>query len=289
MKPQLLKVPTGHLGSFSVRKDTQPNVNNRWHYHQEVELIAINEGNGMQFIGDNMSQFEAGDVILIGSNLPHYWRFETDEIQTPRKPATYATVIHFLENLWGDRFLNIPETHVIKRVLEKSQQGILIKGKDACQVSQLIERIYQSSGLEKLIALMESLSALSECKHQVLLSSPGFRYCYSDSENQRVHSIYEYTLQNFDSKIPLKEIASVAGLVTNSFCRYFRSRTGKTYSQFLTEVRVGHACKLLIEDKLSIKQISYASGFKNFSCFHKQFKNITRKTPLQYQQEIIIK
>jgi AraC-like DNA-binding protein len=287
MKPQLLKVNTGHLGSFSARKDTRPNVNNRWHYHQEVELIMINEGKGMQFIGDNMRQFEAGDVILIGSNLPHYWRFDMDEIKTTRKQVTYATVIHFLENLWGDRFLNIPETHVIKRVLEKSRQGILIKGKEASHVGHFIEKVYQSNGLEKLIALMESLSALSECKHQTLLSSPGFRYNYSDSENQRVHSIYEYTLQNFENKISLREIAAVADLVTNSFCRYFRSRTGKTYSQFLTEVRVGHACKLLIEDKLSIKQISYASGFKNFSCFHKKFKSITGKTPLQYQQAII--
>jgi AraC-like DNA-binding protein len=287
MKPQLLKVPTGHLGSFSVRKDTRPNVNNRWHYHQEVELIVINQGKGMQFIGDSMRQFEAGDVILIGSNLPHYWRYDSSEIKTTRKPVTYATVVHFLENLWGDRFLNIPETLVIKKVLEKSRQGILIKGKEAGYIAHLIEKVYQSKGLEKLIALMESLSALAECKHQTLLSSPGFRYTYSDSENQRVHAIYEYTLQHFEGKITLQQIASVAGLVTNSFCRYFRSMTGKTYSQFLTEVRVGHACKLLIEDKLSIKQICYASGFKNFSCFHKKFKGITGKTPLQYQQEIL--
>src|SRR6202008_1885801 len=112
------------------------------------------------------------------------WRFDADEHKTTRKQETYATVIHFLENLWGDRFLNIPETHVIKKVLEKSRQGILIKGTEANHVSLLIEKIYQSKGLEKLIALMESLSALSECKHQTLLSSAGFRYNYSDSENQ---------------------------------------------------------------------------------------------------------
>jgi AraC-like DNA-binding protein len=283
MRPQFLKVQSQPLGSFSVRKDTLPNVNNRWHYHQEVELLQIHAGSGMQFIGDSIRPFEPGDIILVGAHLPHYWRF--DEIST-RQNITYATVIHFHENLWGDHFINLPEAHAIKSVLENSKRGILIRGKDGRKVGQLIEHMHRCQGLNRLIALLEALYAFHAAPSQTILCSSGFKYSYSKTEDERIHNVYEYTFRHATDKIELRDVASVAGLVENSFCRYFKMRTGKTYSQFLTEVRIGQACKLLMEDKLSIKEICFASGYNNFSCFFNKFKNVTGKTPLQYKHAI---
>jgi AraC-like DNA-binding protein len=286
MKPQLIKVAVQPpMTSFNARAEAHPNINNRWHFHPEVELIQIHAGSGMQFVGDNMRPFQAGDVVLVGSNLPHYWRF--DDYPSPENTVSYSTVIHFLENVWGDHFLNLPETRHLKNVLQKSKQGILITGADATHIGTLISRVYQSDGLRKLIALIETLSAIYECNHQTVLSSIGFKYSYSDAEDERIHNIYEYTLQHAAERIELSTIAGIAGLAENSFCRYFKLRTGKTYSNFLAEIRIGRACKLLIEDKLSIKQVSYSSGFNNFSCFFQKFKKITGKTPLQYKQEIL--
>jgi transcriptional regulator GlxA family with amidase domain len=108
-----------------------------------------------------------------------------------------------------------------------------------------------------------------------------------DSEKDRINDIYEYSLRNFKGKIQLEEIASIANISPNSFCRYFKSRTRKTYSQFLIELRVGRACKLLIENNLSIKQLCFESGFNNFTSFHKYFKQITGKSPLSYQKEFM--
>lgn len=290
MKAELLKVSTTqNLQSFNIRKDLFPNINNRWHYHQEVELIQIHAGTGMQFVGDSMKQFSAGDVILVGSNLPHYWRYDDARSKSNSKSTVYSTVVHFMENVWGDRFLNLPEMRSIKMLLEKSKQGILIRGAEGKSIGALIEKIYMADGLQKLMALVECLSVIASCKTQKQLSSIGFSYDYSDYENNRMNTIYNYTLKNFNRKIDLAEIASKVGLVPNSFCRYFKTRTRKTFSQFIAEIRIGHASKLLIENKVNIKQICFDSGFNNHSCFHKKFKSVTGKTPLQYQEEILAK
>ncbi|HEY4207740.1 MAG TPA: helix-turn-helix domain-containing protein, partial [Puia sp.] len=131
----------------------------------------------------------------------------------------------------------------------------------------------------------ECLSAFALTPDPKLLSSIGFQHDFSEEESQRINAIYDYTLRHFSQKIYLEQVAAIVGLVPNSFCRYFKSRTGKTYTQFLTEIRVGHACKLLIDNRISIKQLCFESGFNNFTCFHKNFKMITGKSPQHYQRE----
>lgn len=285
MKPQLLKVTNGPAHSFSIRQDTYPYVNNLWHYHPEVELIHIRKGAGTQFIGDNIKRFNEGDVVLVGSYLPHYWRYDDMYFKEDTEVHADADVIHFLENFWGDGFLNLPESKPIKVLLEKAKRGIHITGETAKNVAALITKMMNAEGIHRIVALIELLSAIAASDELVFLSSIGFRHDLNDVENERINAIYEYSLANFRKKIQLKEIADVARISENSFCRYFKSRTRKTYSQFLIEIRVGDACKLLIEDRLSIKQICFECGFNNLVGFHKYFKLITGKSPLSYQRE----
>jgi AraC-like DNA-binding protein len=287
MKPKLLKVATVPDHSFSVRQDIYPYINNRWHYHEELELIKIHSGSGTQFIGDNIKRFDAGDIVLVGSNLPHYWKFDDVYFKKKSSVKALSTVIHFFENFWGDRFINLPETKPLKTIIEKAKRGILVTGKEAVKIGALIDKINTTEGLTRLLTLIECLYALSASKNIMLLSSMGFNVDFSDTENERINAIYNYTLSRFTSEIYLEEIAAIAGMVPNSFCRYFKSRTGKTYSQFITELRIGHACRLLIENKFSIKQLCFESGFNNFSCFHKKFRAVTGKSPQKYQQEYI--
>jgi transcriptional regulator GlxA family with amidase domain len=130
---------------------------------------------------------------------------------------------------------------------------------------------------------------IGNCNKQNLLSSIGFRHDFEAAENDRINNIYNYSISNFKRKIQLADVAEIAKVSPNSFCRYFKSRTGKTYSQFINEIRVGTACKLLIENRISVKEICYQSGFHNFASFHKYFKEITGKSPLNYQKEYFIK
>jgi len=284
MKPKLLKVPKTPTHSFSVREDRDPFINNRWHYHAEVELICFHQGSGTQFVGDHIQRFHSGDIILVGSNLPHYWRYDDAYFQEGSLPV-HSTVIHFAENFWGDSFLDLPETKQVRHLLEKARRGILVNSRDKKDIAGFIEKIRSVDGIHRVITLMECLSAFAESAHQQVLSSIGFQPGFSEAENNRINAIYEYTFRHFSRKIYLEQVAAVAGMVPNSFCRYFKSRTGKTYTQFLTEIRIGHACKLLIDNRISIKQLCYESGFNNFTCFHKNFRMITGKTPQHYQKE----
>lgn len=285
MKPQLLKITHEPVCSFSVRQDMVPNINNRWHYHPEIELIHFHKGSGTQFIGDDIKKFNPGDIVLLGANLPHYWMFDDEYLLNDHAGPTYSTVIHFQDNFWGERFLHIPECKPIRQLLENAKQGILIPKEHSLHLGALIDNIHNARGIGRVTKLIECLAAIADHPNLMLLSSLGFKYHEHDQESQRLNLVYNYTLKNFRKKIELKQIALLSGLIPSSFCRYFRSKTGKTYNQFLIEIRVGYACKLLLDNAESIKQICFESGFNNFSCFHKCFKKITGYTPQIYKDQ----
>jgi len=288
MKPQLLRVSSGPSSSFSIRQDQVPFINNRWHYHPEIELIYFKEGSGTQFVGDNINTFRSGDVILVGSNLPHYWSFDDKYFNSKvEQPNVY--VAHFCDYFWGKEFLSIPENLPLKNILETAKRGILVTGKTKEYIGYLLEEMLVSNGCRKVILLLEALITISSSDNFITLSSIGFQPNIRQNENDRINCIYQYSLANYKRKIQMEEVAAVAHMSPNSFCRFFKSKTRKTYSNFLIEIRVGTACKLLLENKLSIKEICYESGFNNFASFHKYFKMITSKTPLNYQREFIFK
>lgn len=289
MKPQLLKVSNHPINSFNARRDNLPYINNRWHYHSEVELIYFKKGNGTQFIGDSIKRFRSGDVILVGAHLPHYWKFDETYFSDEQKNHADVVVVHFGENFWGSTFLNLPENKSLKIILEKAQRGVVVQDKSKKNIGELIESILDAEGTRRIILLMEALLAIEANAQNNLLSSMGFRHDFEETENDRINAIYNYSLANFKRKIQMEEMASVANISPNSFCRYFKSRTRKTYTQFISEIRVGHACKLLIEDSMNVKQICYESGFHNFASFHKHFKMITGKSPLTYQKSYLQK
>src|ERR1051325_11412946 len=140
MRPQLLKVLKGPGLSFSTRQDLVPHVNNRWHYHKEAELIHFKKGEGTQFIGDSIKRFKPGDVVLVGSNLPHYWRFDDAFFEENTKAQADIRVSHFNENFWGEQFLDLPENSNIRTMLEKAKRGLQVTGKTKQRVAELLEQ-----------------------------------------------------------------------------------------------------------------------------------------------------
>ena len=287
MRPKLFKVPKEPHHSFSVTQELVPYADNHWHYHTEVELVHFKKGEGTQFIGDSIKQFRAGDVVLIGSNLPHYWRFDDIYFDEETRLSPDVRVAHFCEDFWGSQFLQLPENTHIRSLLDKARRGLLITGKTRKRVAELLDSLLRTSDNQRILLLMEALNVIATCRDLTTLSSIGFKHDLAEDEKDRINAIYEFSLKNFKRPIQLEEIAGVANISPNSFCRYFKSRTKKTYSQFLIEIRVGHACKLLIENTMSIKQLCYESGFNNFTSFHKYFKMITSKSPLTYQREFM--
>lgn len=284
MNPHLLKVSTAPHQSFNIRHDVVPYFYNRWHFHPEVELLHIQKGTGIQFIGDSIQRFKKDDVILVGANLPHLWRCDDAYFQKSKTLLAQSTVVHFREDFWGERFLELPENKKLKQLLGKAKRGISITGATKQFVITHLEKMLHVKDTERIVLLLQILTKISQSKQLKQISSAGFTTQVEEKSTERINAIYAYTLAHFKEKISLKKIAEVSNISSNSFCRYFKVHTRKTYSNFLHELRVGHASKLLIENKLSISQICFESGFNNITNFYKTFKRFTGQTPLEYQK-----
>ncbi|MGN7720237.1 AraC family transcriptional regulator [Chitinophaga sp. 22620] len=286
MKPALLKVPTREIHSFSARRDMLPNINSSWHYHEELELIWFQKGHGMQFVGDDIRPFSKGDIVLVGANLPHFWRYESGDGEGNHVP--YSTVIHFKETCLGGGFLDIPEAAALRGVVQRAKRGLHVPEHSSAAIVSEINLMLETDGIERIIALLRCLAKLSANPDVTELASPGFRPDLDRrTGSDRINRVFDHIFRNFQDPLPLAEVAGIAAMGENSFCRYFKTKTGKTYLQFLSEVRVGFACKLLMEGRFSIKEICFESGFSDYTSFHRIFKKHTGKTPQQYIKSVL--
>ncbi|MHA4806761.1 AraC family transcriptional regulator [Flavitalea flava] len=289
MKPHLLKIALHPEQSFTVRNDVVSHFYNKWHYHPELELIHIIKGSGRQFIGDNIHHFKDDDMILLGANLPHLWRSDEKFLKKKTKLKVEAILVHFLPGCLGDHFFRLPENKEIARLLEKAQQGVRVKNNTKKTVAALMHKLLISHGSERIILLLQVLRTIAHSKETKPVCSKDFPFPHHPNESDRMNTIYQYIMDNFSREISLEQIAGIAHLSPHAFCRYFKSRIKKTFSRFLMEVRIGHACKLLAETHKTVAAICFECGFNNFSNFNRHFKSITDRTPLahrKYYQEI---
>lgn len=260
---------------------------NNWHYHPEIELLFIQRSVGTWLIGDHIGHFKSGDVVLIGPNLPHCFRHEYDYIIKRDDTAGEAICIKFTPEMLGNQFLALPECKEIKQLLAHCTRALKLTGKTRLQAGKAIEKITELSHGKKLIHLLSILDLIGQSKEYVPLSSAGFMPAGVDNDNSRVRVIFEYTFSHYDEKITIDKVASLINMARQSFCRYFKSKTNKTYLGFLMEVRIGHACRLLVEEEKNIAEISYVCGYNNISHFHRQFKSVTGKKPMEYKQDYL--
>jgi len=270
--------------SFSVEYVELPYFISPWHlHHQEYEIILILEGSGTLFAGDCIRKFQASTLGLIGPKLPHVWLNDKEHYQINSELVARSIVIKFQENFLGESFFEKPELYIIKNLLSNSYRGIVFDHCEMEEVFQWIHAIRKQDGFDKLMSLFRILDTLSKAKKSEYLASQGYIPPKERDVYERIDKVYRFVMNNFQNKLELEEVAKIANLSPTAFCRYFKSKTLKTFSTFLSEIRVGHACKLLIEKKLNISEICYQSGFNFPSNFHKQFKRITQCSPLEYQ------
>ncbi|GHB63601.1 AraC family transcriptional regulator [Persicitalea jodogahamensis] len=281
MKAQLLKISNKVEQSFSIRHDEVPVFHNKWHYHPEIEIIHIRKGKGTFIIGDCVAPFEENDLFILGTDLPHLFRYDAHG----EGILSDAYVIHFLPGFFSERFLRVPEMKDVNEFISRSQRGIQIRSDAPESISRLMEQLHRSEGIQRIILLFSILAELTEIETESQLASVGFSHTYDAIDSERLNSIYQYVLSNFQREITLAGISSVANLSVHSFCRYFKTKTNKTFSNFLLEVRVGHACRLIIETDLNISQVCFECGFNNLSNFNRYFKKFVGKTPTQYSRD----
>ena len=287
MKPLFHKVPTQIQSSFSVRHDVQANFGSLWHYHPELELHHVIRGKGVRLIGDNIGNFSAGEVLLLGSNLPHMWQCNEEYYQRHAQRKVEAVVIHFLPDCLGRDFLNLPETYLIPKLLENARKGMKFIGTARAKLIDLMDKATVATDLDRLIILLSIFKTVAETDDYVPIASAHAFYKSNEMEAIRINKVCTYTLSNYKKEISLEEIASIANLSVTSFCRYFKLMTKKTYYDFLIEIRISHACRLLVEDLLPTEVICFECGFNNVSNFYRHFKKVTDMTPLEYKKKYL--
>ena len=285
IKAHLLKVANPTLKSFSIRHDYLPYFYNQYHYHPEVELLFIQEGTGTQFVGDSIQRFEGGDLLLIGSDCPHYLRSDNKYFSGDPNLYVSALVIHFNPFIFGKDFLALLENRHIDQLLEKSKKGLRILGSLKSEVTEIMKKMIISDKGNMMLALYTLLDLLACSNEYELLGTRIMEGDHNDKETERINAIYTYAAKHFKRKISIDEIAGVAHLSANSFCRYFKNKTKKNFSHFLNEIRVEYACKKIRENQLQVTQVGYEAGFNNFVNFNNAFKKITGKTPTQYAKQ----
>jgi AraC-like DNA-binding protein len=283
MRPELRQVTPTQEYSFIVRKDIDENMITNWHYHPEIELLFFSKCAGTWMVGDHIGHFQSGDVILIGAHLPHCFRFERKYIKG-KETAREAICVKFLREILPGSLLNLPETRSINDLLPKARHGLQLMGETKKKAGQLITLMQNASPGKRLIYLLSILDQIEESKEYAALSSSGFIELADYADHKRLKNIFEYTFRHYNEAITIGKIASLLNMTRQSFCRYFKKKTGKTFIRFLMEVRIGHACKLLVERDLNVSEICYSSGYNNISHFNHQFKMITKKTPLGYKR-----
>ena len=286
MKPHYHKVPKNLENSFSLRKDVSANFESTWHYHPELELHYTKKGEGLRFIGDNISNFYSDEMLLLGENLPHTWKSHDAYLHPQSKLEVETMVMHFLPDCLGQEFLSLPEAYALTQLFKKAKNGLLIQGDTKTKLLTLLEAAHQAENLNRIALFISILSTLAETNEYEPIASAHAFYQSNQLETDRLNQIYTYTLKNYMNKISLAEIASLSCLSITSFCRYFKIMTNKTYTDFLSEIRISYACKFLIENKeLTIESISTETGFNNASNFFRQFKKTIGLTPKAYRKK----
>lgn len=268
--------------SFSISKhEEKTNAHtNHWHYHPEIELVYINGGSGKRQVGSHISYYNDGDLILIGSNLPHCGFTDED---TGNKTET---VIQMKPDFLGSTFFEISEMTNIKNLFSQAKQGICFTGKTKQLIGKRIEELEHQTQLERLLNMLSILNELESSKDFVVLNADGHSMEMQMQDNDRMNVVYNYVKDHFQENISLEEISELVCMTVPSFCRYFKKITNKTFTKFVNDYRLVHACKLLAEKQISIIQVCDESGFNNFGHFNKSFKTFTGKSASLYRKEL---
>lgn len=280
-KAEFELIPKSGLHSFAVKEFTLPRFKVPWHFHPECELTLIIQSSGRRFVGDNMASFSPGDLVLIGSNLPHYWRNPGPE----KKTHSQSLVVHFREDCFGADFLGIPEMTGVRNLLMRARRGLQFTGKTRDAVEAIMTRIPGSQGFDRLLSLLNIFKLLMDSEEVHVLSSPGFLPVLDEFAGERINRAYQFIFKNFTSPIRHEEIAHRAGMSLSAFCHYFKRVTGHTLTDFINDVRVGHASRLLIETDQPVSKIAYESGFECLSNFNHRFRKLTGTSPREYRRE----
>ena len=272
------------LKKLSVVKREKPCLDAEWHFHPEFELLYISKSFGIRFVGDSVSHFSPGDLVLVGSYLPHLWRNNSSYYKGGSDKSVKTVVTKFTRDFIGSDTFENTEFGDINALLLDSRFGVSFGKSISEKMHDELLQLCDLNSTEKYISLLSILNRLSKEENRELLSSSEMHQL-TKQKSGRIDKVYKFISDNYNSTITLNDISKVANMTPNSFCRFFKKYTNKSFIEFLNEVRIRNASRLLIQENLTVSQIAYTVGYNSITNFNKQFKLITGVTPLDYKSD----
>jgi AraC-like DNA-binding protein len=278
MKVFPFKITKTVTESIIYQEDRELMFYNKLHQHEETQISYIEKGEGTLLVGDTLTQYQKGDILVIGSNLPHVFRSDTSI-----EESSVMLSLFFTNNSFGKDFFELPTFKTIQPFFENCKNGFIIKDSPK-KIIKCFKKNKTENELDRFITFLETIKNLNQAE-----KTPLSCYIYdkkiTDNEGKRMQNVFEYVMNNYQKNISLDDISSISNMTKNAFCRYFRVRTNKSFFQFLIEIRIEHAGKLLSKkNEFSVLEIAELCGFNNISNFNRKFKEIKKISPLQYRK-----
>ena len=270
---------------MSIVRSVTPCFDAAWHFHPEIELIYITKSNGLRFVGDSVEPFCPGELVMVGSYLPHLWRSDLTYYDKDSTQKVDTIITKFTIDFLGNEIFERPDFSDIKSLLNKSKFGICFGEQVGRDLHDDLINLPDLPAVEQYIKLLSILHKLSLADDKRVLSSSDMRESTTES-SERIDTVVRYISDNYATSIGLDDIADVACMTTNSFCRFFKKTTNKSFTQFLNEVRIRNASRLLVQDDISVSSVCYAVGYNSITNFNKQFKQIMGATPKGFREAI---
>ena len=249
-----------------------------WHFHPEIELTLITEGRGIRFIGDHIQSYEEGDLVLIGSNLPHHWVSQTKGLNTVQG----AIVVQFSRDL----FKSISELRPVQELLACANFGIHFTDPPR-DIQNMMETLLFEPPTLRISKLIEILYSLHQCKEfKILSTSNKFSKMDSQKEQDRINRAISFIVVHLDEQLTVNRMAQECHMVPQAFCRWFRKHTGFSFITFLNKTRIESVCQQLLTTDRQVNSIAYDSGFENVSHFNRVFKKFIGLSPRQFRKGV---
>lgn len=277
------KIVLKENASFSIGIFQDNLDKSSWHYHDNYEISFITEGTGKRIVADSMEEFQPGDLVFIGRNLPHTWIVDKEQL-TPNTRKLEMVFLQFSSEALSLELLALPEFKNVANALKLSERGIRITGQTLNEVSEIILQLPYLNNFERFLQFFKLMDIIGRSEKFIYLASKDYINKRFNSKDKRIQTIHEFLMKNYRKSVDLKQIASLVSMAEGSLCRFFKMHVGSTLFEYLNQIKVDLACKLLMDKDLSVLDVAIDSGFNNLSHFNKQFKLITGVTPLEYRK-----
>lgn len=271
---------------FLIKEIKQPSFSTEFHFHKDCQLVYVVESAGRRIIGDSIEYFENGDLVFVGSNVPHVWHNEEKYFERQNNLQARSLALYINSDSLTEHLSAFGSTGNLSAWLVKAQRGIQFYGSNRLSIISLMQQMLHQQGLAQISSFLQLIILLATAKEYRLLAGSNYENRYKDKDQSRMDTVFKYIFRHFKRDIPLSEIAIVAGLNIYSFCRFFKSRTQKSFVDFVNELRITYACRLLQEKEMNISELADKCGFNHTTHFNRLFKRQKSVTPKEYRKTL---